>query len=206
MPDFRIEREICRAGFKTIAGLDEAGRGALFGPVVAASVIFPLSVIQGEVVDWMREVKDSKQLSPTKRNRLAKLIACSAEAVGIGLTSHREIDLKNVHWASLEAMKRAFASMPQKPDYLLVDGFKLNDVNYPQMPVVKGDEKSISIAAASIVAKVVRDGMITLLDPFFHGYALYKNKGYGTREHFEALRKLGPSALHRRSFNLKGEK
>jgi ribonuclease HII len=206
VPDFCLEREISRVGFKAIAGLDEVGRGALFGPVVAASVIFPLHMIRGAVTDWLSEVKDSKQLSPTKRVRLAKLIAHSAEAIGVGLAAHSEIDLKNVHWASLEAMKRAFLSMPCKPDYLLVDGFNLNDVNYPQMRVIKGDQKSISIAAASIVAKVFRDEMIIRLDPFFHGYALYKNKGYGTAEHFKALRELGPSAMHRSSFHLKGEK
>ncbi|MBN1224330.1 MAG: ribonuclease HII [Candidatus Aminicenantes bacterium] len=205
MPDFQIEREISQAGFKAIAGLDEVGRGALFGPVVAASVIFSQSLIQRRLADWLKEVKDSKRLSPTKRTRLAKQIVDSAEAVGIGLASHREIDRKNIHWASLEAMKRAFASMPQNPDFLLVDGFRLNDVNYPQMHVLKGDQKSISIAAASIVAKVFRDEMIVRLDSVFHGYALIKNKGYGTNEHFKALRELGPSALHRRSFNLEGK-
>ena len=204
MPDFRIERNLLQRGFQAIAGLDEVGRGALFGPVVAAAVILPLSVIQRKKSGWLREIEDSKRLSPTKRRELAKLIVTSAESTGVGLASHAEVDMKNVYWASLEAMKRAFASMSRRPDFLLVDGFNLNDVNYPQMRIPRGDQKSISIAAASIVAKVFRDDMIIRLDPLFAGYSLAKNKGYGTKEHFKALHDLGPTVLHRRSFNLEG--
>jgi ribonuclease HII len=206
VPDFRIERLILQRGFQAIAGLDEVGRGALFGPVVAAAVILPLPLIQRKKTGWLREIDDSKRLSPTKRRELAKLIVTSAESIGIGLASHAEVDMKNVYWASLEAMKRAFASMSRKPDFLLVDGFNLNDVNYPQMRVPKGDRKSTSIAAASIVAKVFRDEMIVRLDPLFTGYSLAKNKGYGTREHYRALHDLGPTAFHRRSFNLEGKR
>ncbi|MFC2163433.1 ribonuclease HII [Acidobacteriota bacterium] len=206
MPDFRIEREILKKGFKAVVGLDEVGRGALFGPVVAAAVLLPVPLIQKKISGWLREIEDSKLLSPTKRIELAKLIAANAETVGVGLASHAEVDEKNVYWASLEAMKRAFASMSRKPDFLLVDGFNLNDVNYPQMSVPKGDQKSISIAAASIVAKVFRDEMILRIDPLFAGYSLAKNKGYGTKEHYRALHDLGPTALHRRSFNLEGKR
>ena len=206
MPDFRIEREILKRGFKAIAGLDEVGRGALFGPVVAAAVILPVPLIQRKIYGWLREIEDSKRLSPTKRRELAKLIVANAETVGFGLALHKEDDKKNVYWASLEAMKRAFTSMSWKPDFLLVDGFNLNDVNYPQMCVPKGDQKSISIAAASIVAKVFRDQMIVRLDPLFSGYSLAKNKGYGTKDHFRALHDLGPTVFHRRSFNLEGKR
>jgi len=206
VPDFRIERELLGRGFKAIAGLDEVGRGALFGPVVAAAVIFPETIVQRKKSGWIREIEDSKRLAPTKRKELTKRIVAHAEAVGIGLASHAEIDQNNIYWASLEAMKRAFASMSREPDFLLVDGFNLNDVNYPEMRVPKGDQKSISIAAASIVAKVFRDDMIIRLDPLFVGYSLSKNKGYGTEEHFRALHDLGPTAFHRRSFNLEGKR
>lgn len=205
MPSFQIEKEIASQGFGAIAGLDEAGRGALCGPVVAASVIFPTSWINRKTEGWLREVNDSKRLSPTKREMLARQILFYAQAVGIGLASSAEIDEKNVYWASFEAMKRAFLSMPVRPDFLLVDGFRLNDVNYPQMKVSRGDQRSISIAAASIVAKVFRDRMMIHLDRVCQGYSLSKNKGYGTNEHYAALQKLGPTALHRFSYNLEGK-
>jgi ribonuclease HII len=206
VPDFHFEREIVRRGYGAIAGLDEAGRGALFGPVVAASVMFSVSLIRGKIKVWLKEIDDSKRISPTKRETLARKILIHSDAVGIGIASSAEIDRKNIYWASFEAMKRAFFSMPKVPDFLLVDGFRLNDVNYPQMYLPKGDQKSISIAAASIIAKVTRDRMMKKLDLVFEGYALSKNKGYGTKEHYDALRRLGPTALHRQSFNLEGKK
>jgi ribonuclease HII len=206
VPDFRFEKEIFSRGYGAIAGLDEAGRGALFGPVVAASVMFPVSLIKGEKKAWLEEIDDSKRISPTKREVLARKILIHAGAVGIGMASSAEIDMKNIYWASFEAMKRAFLSMPKLPDFLLVDGFKLNDVNYPQMNLPKGDQISISIAAASIIAKVTRDRLMKKLDLVFEGYALSKNKGYGTKEHYDALRRLGPTAFHRQSYNLEGKK
>jgi len=206
VPDFQFEKEIISQGYGSIAGLDEAGRGALFGPVVAAAVMFSASLINGEKKAWLEEIDDSKRISPTKREILARLILIHSDAVGIGMASSAEIDAKNIYWASFEAMKRAFMSMPIVPDFLLVDGFRLNDVNYPQMNLSKGDQISISIAAASIIAKVTRDRMMKRLDLVFQGYALSKNKGYGTREHYDALQKLGPTALHRQSYNLEGKK
>ncbi|MGD9345635.1 MAG: ribonuclease HII [Candidatus Aminicenantes bacterium] len=206
MPDFHFEKEILSRGYGAIAGLDEAGRGALFGPVVAASVMFPPSLIRGEKMTWLEEIDDSKRISPTKREMLARLILIHSNAVGIGMASSVEIDAKNIYWASFEAMKRAFMNMPKVPDFLLVDGFRLNDVNYPQMDLPKGDQKSISIAAASIIAKVTRDRMMTRLDRVFEGYGLSRNKGYGTKEHYNALQKLGPTAFHRRSYNLESKK
>jgi ribonuclease HII len=206
VPDFHFEKEILSRGYRAIAGVDEAGRGALFGPVVAASVMFPVSLIKGENKAWIEEIDDSKRISSTKREMLARQILIHSDAVGIGMASSAEIDSKNIYWASFEAMKRAFLSMPKSPDFLLVDGFRLNDVNYPQMDLPKGDQKSISIAAASIIAKVTRDRMMKRLDLVFEGYALSRNKGYGTKEHYDALRRLGPTAFHRHSYNLEGKK
>lgn len=203
MADFQIEREIIERGFKYVAGVDEVGRGALFGPVVSAAVILPDAVIRQSISGWVEEIDDSKLISPKKRKRLAKAILTHAASVGVGLSTNFEIDKKNIFWASINAMKRAVENMPVTPDYILVDGFSLNDVNYPQTRVLQGDRKSISIAAASIVAKVLRDGMMVHLDRVYDGYALSKNKGYGTKEHYRALKKMGPTLFHRQTFNLR---
>lgn len=203
MADFWIEKKILTRGFKAIAGVDEAGRGALFGPVVAAAVVFPCPVIKGRVANWAEEINDSKLLSSAKRKRLAKIILTHAASIGVGLATNHEIDRRNIYWASLIAMKRAVQNMSLSADFLLVDGFSLNSVNYPQIGVPKGDRKSITIAAASIIAKVLRDEMMIRLDKIYEGYALSKNKGYGTKEHYKALKERGPTALHRMSFNLK---
>lgn len=203
MPDFQLERRALAQGYRAVAGLDEAGRGALFGPVVAAAVIFSPELIQGTIGDWMCEINDSKLLSPRKRQRLCRLILQGAEAVGWGMAHNIEIEERNIHWAALESMRRAIERLALEPDFLLVDGFRLNDVHYSQARVRQGDRKSITIAAASIVAKVLRDEMVVHLDRIFEGYSLARHKGYGTREHYQALRKLGPSVFHRRTFNLK---
>ncbi len=205
MADFRIEKRILRKGFTAIAGIDEVGRGALFGPVVSAAVILPGALINQKLSGWVGEVDDSKVISPKKRMRLAKEILANAVSVGVGLSSNFEIDQRNIYWASMSAMKRAVENMTLVPDFILVDGFSLNEVNYPQISVPRGDKKCISIAAASIVAKVIRDEMMMLLDRVYKGYFLSKNKGYGTKEHFRALEKKGPTPLHRLSFNLKCE-
>jgi len=202
MPDFRIEKSIIRKGFKAIAGVDEAGRGALFGPVVSASVMFPCVFMRKRLSGWIKEVDDAKVLSPSKRKILAREILAYATSVGVGLSSNFEIDQLNIYWASLTAMKRAVKNMPLAPDFILVDGYRLNDVNYLQERVPQGDKKSISIAAASIVAKVVRDEMMILLDKVYEGYSLSKNKGYATREHYMALKEKGPTPFHRFTFNL----
>jgi len=154
----------------------------------------------------MREINDSKLISPVKRKRLAKLILTFASSVGIGVVTNKEIDKKNIYWASLEAMKKAVKNLPIHPDFLLVDGFRLNDVNYPQKSIPKGDRKSNSIAAASIIAKVLRDEMMDNLDKIYKRYFLSKNKGYGTMDHYRALELIGPSSFHRFSFNLKAKK
>jgi len=203
--DFYIERRIAKKGFGNIAGIDEAGRGALFGPVVAAAVMFPSSYIRKKLHGWLKDVNDSKLLSVKKRRKLYPLILKQAISVGVGMATNHEIDQNNILWASKEAMKRAVGDMAEEPDFLLVDGLELYNVNYLQEKVFKGDQKSITIASASIVAKVVRDYMIIKLSRKFHGYSLERNKGYGTREHYLALEKLGPTVFHRTSFSLKCE-
>lgn len=202
MADFKLEKRIIQSGFKSIAGIDEAGRGALFGPVVAASVILPVPLMTQARPPWVDEIDDSKLLSPKKRKDLARLILDQAASIGIGIATNEEIDRQNIYWASLEAMRRAVKNMAVKPEYLLVDGFSLDSVPLPQMRVPKGDRKSRTIAAASIMAKVFRDEIIVFLDKMYSGYGLVRNKGYGTKEHYEALKKLGPSDFHRWSFNL----
>ena len=200
--DFWLESRILQRGFKSIAGVDEVGRGALFGPVVAAAVIVPDRFILDRVPEWLGEIDDSKRLAPVKREVLAKEILSQAASVGIGSATHLEIDKNNIYWASLIAMRRAIQKLTPQPEFLLVDGFRLNGIHYPQLSVPQGDRKSITIAAASIVAKVFRDEMMDRLDKIYGGYALSRNKGYGTKEHFKALSEKGPTPLHRRSFNL----
>ncbi|MGQ9673246.1 MAG: ribonuclease HII [Candidatus Aminicenantales bacterium] len=205
MATFRIERQILRQHGAMIAGVDEAGRGALFGPVIAAAVVFSPQWIERPVRGWLKEVNDSKSLSPRKRAELAVRILAEAEAVGVGAASAQEIDRLNIYWASLEAMKRAVESLTVRPDYLLIDGPKRigAPVPLPQLCLPGGDRTSISIAAASIVAKVVRDELMKILEEYYQGYHLARNKGYGTKEHYDALKEKGPSPLHRLSFNLK---
>jgi ribonuclease HII len=206
MPDFSIERSYLDRGLERIAGLDEAGRGSLFGPVVAAAVVLPPSWMRGRSPRWLAGVDDSKRLSPTKRESLARFLLQEALAVGVGLASSREVDRLNVHRASLTAMKRAAAGLEDAPDVLLVDGFTINDVHYLQERVKQGDQRSISIAAASIVAKVLRDRIMVSLDGVFEGWGLARHKGYGTRAHFLALAKMDATPLHRQSFNLRSDK
>lgn len=204
MANFKFEREIFKQRFRAIAGIDEAGRGALFGPVVAAAVILPRRWIGRPPRGWLKEVDDSKTLSPQKRRKLAGFILAEAESVGIGTATNREIDEMNIYWASLEAMKRAVQVLSVRPDYLLVDGFKTRRGGFPcpLLGIPGGDRQSISIAAASIIAKVIRDEMMMLFEGFYAGYNLGKNKGYGTKEHYRALREKGPTPLHRLTFNL----
>jgi ribonuclease HII len=205
MADFRIERKMIREGYTRIAGVDEVGRGALFGPVVAAAVILSEKLIRRRPRGWVREIDDSKLLSPARRKKLATAILANAASVGIGFATNFEIDQDNIYWASLKAMRRAVENLRIAPDFILVDGFGINNVNYPQRAIPKGDRKSITIASASIVAKVLRDEMMIRMDRFFEGYCLSKNKGYGTRDHYLALREKGPTLFHRLSFNLRCE-
>ncbi|MBO3460609.1 ribonuclease HII [Aetokthonos hydrillicola Thurmond2011] len=181
-----------------IAGVDEVGRGALFGPVVAAAVILPDHALPELIA---AQIKDSKQLSSLRRTRLAQLICALAIDWKIGFASTAEIDQINILQASLMAMKRAVLKLKVQPALCLIDGNQLvKDLPYPQFSIVKGDERSLAIASASIVAKVWRDDLILRLASKYPMYDLERNKGYGSPRHLMALQKYGSSRLHRKSF------
>ncbi|MCD6245835.1 ribonuclease HII [candidate division WOR-3 bacterium] len=189
-----IERKLWERNIRFVAGIDEVGRGPLAGPVVAASVVLPYGKI-------FEGIDDSKKLSPDKREEMFHLIIENAVSIGIGYVDSMVIDKVNILRATLEAMKRAICNMNIVPDYLLIDGtYKLDGVPIFQNTVVKGDSKSQCIAAASIVAKVYRDRLMEGYDIEYPMYNFSKNKGYGTREHIEALMKYGPCKIHRFSF------
>lgn len=183
-------------GYRYIAGVDEAGRGPLAGPVVAAAVIFPKKFIN-------KEINDSKKLSAAKRETLYDIIKNEAIAVGVGVADSDLIDQINILRASLQAMSEAVQELDIVPDYLLVDGLYRVPLPCPQKPIVKGDALSISIAAASIIAKVSRDRIMEMYHRQFPQYNFIRNKGYGTKEHRIALKEFGMCKIHRRSFHLK---
>jgi len=191
------ERELWSAGYRRVAGLDEVGRGAWAGPVVAAAVILPPD--EEETCFKLREVRDSKVLSPLKREALAPLIAQTALAVGIGLASAQFIDRHGIVAATRLAMLMAVRKLPLVPHYLLIDALQLPDAT-PQRGLIHGDAQVLSIAAASIVAKVFRDRLMVALDEYCPGYGFAAHKGYGTTVHRTALARLGPCAAHRFSF------
>ncbi len=192
-PGWRYERLACRGGASRVAGLDEAGRGCLAGPVVAAAVILERSrPVPG--------VQDSKLLAPARREELALSIAERAVAVGVGVAAPLEVDALNVLKATRQAMERAVRSLLCRPDHLLIDAVSLPDLDLPQSSIVKGDRLSVSVAAASIVAKVVRDRMMRYYAGVFPGFGFEENKGYGTPAHLEAIARLGPSPIHRLTF------
>ncbi len=181
-----------------IAGVDEVGRGCLFGPVVAAAVILPNDALPTLVA---AEIKDSKKLSSLRRSKLAQQICAAAIDWKIGFASTAEIDQMNILQATLLAMKRAVLKLKVQPALCLVDGNQLiKDLVLPQQTIVKGDERSLAIAAASIVAKVWRDDLVLRLACKYPMYDLQRNKGYGSQKHLLALQKYGPSPLHRKSF------
>jgi len=199
---FRLEKELARGGARRIAGLDEVGRGSLFGPVVAAAVILPADWLLRRPPAWVSDIDDSKLVAAPRRSELAAALLREAAGVGIGMASATEIDTLNIYQAARLAMVRALGSLPEPPDVLLVDGFPIKEVDYRQMGVPQGDRTSRSIAAASIVAKVFRDGLMATFDSLYEGYGLARNKGYGTEEHLRALKERGPTGLHRASFKL----
>lgn len=174
-----------------MAGVDEAGRGPLAGPVVAAAVILH-NKIPG--------LNDSKLLSPSAREKIFETIKKEAVAYGIGVVSHSVIDRINIHYAVLRAMRLAVLNLEYYPDYLLVDGKFEIDLDFPQASIISGDKKCCSIAAASIIAKVFRDRIMLRYHDKYPQYEFARHKGYGTKLHFEKLLKHGPSPIHRRSF------
>jgi ribonuclease HII len=188
-----FEAQARRRGFRLVAGLDEAGRGPLAGPVVAAAVILPS--------DWKAEaVKDSKQLSQAQRERLDRVIRTKAVSVGVGVVEPAEIDRLNILQATFKAMAAAVAELSPPPDCLLIDGPYSLPLPLPQKGIPGGDRKSLSIAAASIVAKVYRDRLMEAYHARYPAYAFRVNKGYATRAHLEALKRHGPCAIHRLTF------
>jgi ribonuclease HII len=190
----RFEQQARREGFVRVAGLDEVGRGALCGPVVAAAVVL------GEGFDGAG-LDDSKRLTRRQREGLAARIRAGAEAFAIGLADHVEIDRINILRATWLAMRRALEGLGASPDLLLVDALTIPDVALPQRSIVKGDALSVSIAAASILAKVERDALMREWDARCPGYDLARNMGYASAFHRDALRRLGPSLIHRRTFH-----
>ena len=178
---------------KLIAGMDEVGRGPLAGPVVTACVILPPDV-------ELLYLNDSKKVTEKRRNVLYDQIMECAVAVSIGMYDAGRIDEINILEATKEAMKKAVDGMPVRPDLLLIDAVHLDDIDIRQVSITKGDAKSVSIAAASIIAKVTRDRMMVELDEKYPGYYFAKNKGYGTKQHYEGLKTLGPCEIHRRTF------
>jgi ribonuclease HII len=187
------ERRLWETGIRHVAGIDEAGRGPLAGPVVAAAVIVSPDF-------FLPEVDDSKRISPTLREGLFGQILEGATAVGIGIVDHDMIDRVNILNATYEAMHRAVASLPVVPEFLLIDGNRFRGQNIPFHLIVGGDGCSFSVAAASIIAKVTRDQIMQRYDGEYPGYGFAQHKGYGTPGHLRAILRLGLSPIHRRSF------
>lgn len=190
------ERKLWKEGWKLIAGVDEVGRGPLAGPVVAACVIFPENL-------FLPEVDDSKKLTKIKREKLFEQIMNEAMDVGIGIVWEKTIDRMNILNASLKAMWKALKKLKTPPQVVLVDGNqRIPNLPFPQMPIVKGDSKSMTIASASIVAKVTRDKIMLKYHKKYPQFCFAENKGYSTKSHLEALKTFGPCDIHRRSFKI----
>lgn len=190
--NYQYEGELIKNGVKLIAGVDEVGRGPLIGPVVAAAVILPL--------DYKLEgLTDSKKLSEKKREEYAKIIEQDALAIGVGIIDEKRIDEINIYEATKEAMMMAINNLQLKPNHVLIDAMKL-EIDIPTTSIIKGDLKSLSISAASVIAKVTRDHMLYEIDREFPMYDLKNNKGYGTKKHLEGIEKYGITKYHRLSF------
>jgi ribonuclease HII len=196
-PTLEFEANLWRAGFCRIAGLDEAGRGAWAGPVAAAAVILPANP---SLTNILYRVRDSKLMTPLARETWAPRIREFALGWGIGFASAKEIDKLGILPATKLAATRALENLV--PDYLLTDFLVFREIDLPQTALVKGDQRSLSVAAASVLAKTARDELMRNLDGEYPGYGFFQHKGYGTRYHQEALRKLGRCAIHRKSFSI----
>jgi len=195
-PTFDTENELMCQGYSLVAGIDEVGRGAIAGPVVAGAVILPM----GFEVPWLCKVRDSKQLSPRQRETLFELMTASRLFAAVGIVSHTSIDESGIVKATKMAMREAVSQLAVRPDYLLIDALSLPEVGLPHRGIVRGDQLCLSIACASIIAKVVRDRYMMELDYCYPGYGLACHKGYATSRHLESVQRLGLSPIHRRSF------
>jgi len=196
IPSFAEEKMLVAEGYQLIAGIDEAGRGPLAGPVVAAAIILPYPL----EAPWLDRVKDCKQLTSVSREFLFHNLHEVAISIGIGMAPSEVIDAQGIIRATQLAMKLAIEQLSPPPQSLLIDYLLLPEVSLPQKGIVNGDSVCFSIACASIIAKVTRDRIMIELDKTYPGYGLAQHKGYGTKEHLACLRRLGPSPIHRRSF------
>ncbi len=185
----KYEKALYKEGYNLIAGLDEVGRGPLVGPVVTAAVILPKNY-------KLKGLNDSKKLTPKQRDKFYDILVKDAISIGIGMCDAKTIDEINIYEATKVAMKEALNNLSIKPDYVLIDAMKL-DIDTPHLPIIKGDAKSLSIAAASVVAKVTRDRMMDELDKVHPEYGFKSHKGYPTKKHLEALKKYGPLENYR---------
>lgn len=190
--NYQYERELNKKGVTLIAGVDEVGRGPLIGPVVATAVILPPNY-------KLEGLTDSKKLSEKKREKFYEIIKKEAIAIGIGIISEKRIDEINIYEATKEAMKEAINNLKTKPEHILIDAMPL-ELDVPTTSIIKGDLLSISISAASVIAKVTRDHMLYDIDLEYPMYDLKNNKGYGTKKHLEALKKYGITKYHRLSY------
>ena len=198
MPDLSLESGIHERGVKLVAGVDEAGRGPLAGPVVAAAVIFPPDLTGDE--PWLKFLDDSKRLTRVNRERAVEIVRQNALAVGIGTVSSQDIDEIGIGHAAFAAMLLAVRKLDLEPGHLLLDFIHVKECHYTYDVIVKGDSRSYSIAAASNVAKVTRDNIMVEADEAYPGYNFAQHKGYPTKAHLDRLNDLGPCPIHRRSF------
>jgi len=197
-PDLARELKLVSTGHRFIAGIDEAGRGALAGPVVAAAVVLPLD--RFDLARALSEVRDSKQLTPAARQRCSEKVQEIALSVGTGEASAKEVDDLGLLPATRAAMQRAVEALDPQPSCLLIDHMRIPELDIAQEPVTRGDQSVLSIAAASVVAKVWRDRLMAELAERYDGYGFERHKGYGTERHRQALARLGPCAEHRHSY------
>ncbi len=197
-PHIQYEKQLWEEGFQVIAGLDEAGRGAWAGPVYAAAVVLPSDE---RICDLLSGVRDSKRMTANQRKRWEGCIKSASIAWAVGSASHEEIDQIGIVPATCLAMQRSIEQISNPPRYLLVDYINIADCSSPQLSIPKGDCQSLSIAAASVLAKVARDALMVELDEQYPGYGFARHKGYGTRAHLAAIRQKGLLPIHRRTFH-----
>ena len=200
-PTFAVERSLWRQGLGLVAGVDEVGRGPLAGPVAAGAVILPPNPRASGRLRWLSRVRDSKQLTPAVRQELSEYIWRHSLAAAVAFVPVEVVDRIGIAEASRQAMLAAVGDLSRRPQHLLIDAFRLPACALGQTPIVGGDATSFSIACASVIAKVARDRVMDAHELTYPGYGFMTNKGYATPEHFNALRRLGPCALHRRSFS-----
>ena len=200
MPDFSIELGLIKDGYKIIAGIDEAGRGSLVGPLSVGMTIYSPEIISDPPDDLTLLINDSKKLSPARREAAYKIIEQHSLLVSVKFINHKIIDKINVNRATELAVKKLIEESSVKPDIIIMDGRTAFDAGIKMLTYIKGDGKSISIASASIAAKVRRDQLLERMDDIYPAYNLKKNKGYGTAEHIDAIMKHGSSAIHRKSY------